>query len=383
MAESLDRKDKNNNVINDDMIRDALKTELSSIKASDYLINKTLLRCQEEIEKGSKKKEERSIMPWILKLGTPLAAGALVLVLLFNTNLFRATKGETAAAPHASAGASNLAGVQNTSSNETPADVPAPSLGYSRDEAGEALVKAEGEDKLQITFGSPNTGKSADRQKDSSLRSSTNNETNDSAVFGSELWQLFDDIVDVYNQANETQLKLDTLSVTRISCLVKEAADPQVLMGAQNFDEIVSDEGYWALPLLNADSNIEKILTVCNYDLKDADTEITSDDILYTIERKQYIVSELPAGAENLYLTFELLHMGSSSEVLEGHTDIRESTVMVVDINDGMDFLYLSGSSGSRTAIPYLTHEGLFSLENGKEYTWDEFVETVSQSLEQ
>lgn len=383
MAESLDRKKKGNIAIDDDLIRDALKTELSSIKASEDLINKTLIRCREEIEKSEHKRENRSVMQWILKLGTPLAAGALVMVLLFNTNMF-GSKGTPSAVPQPSEGKTltssmdkEAAGAAHQSAEQSygaSADAPA-------DKGTDSVNRTEYEE--QITLGASGPLLTAELKEEPALRSSVNNEPNDNAVFGTELQQLFNDIVDLYNQANETQLQLNYSLAARISCLVNDGVGLQDIREAQSFDDLISDSGYWALPLSNPDGGIEKILTVCSYDIKDTGIEITDEDIIYTIERKQYVVSELPASAENLDLTIELLHRGSSSEVLEGLTDIRESTVMIVDINDGKDFIFLSGSPGSRTAIPYLTRESIFGLDNYTEYTWDEFVETVTRSLEQ
>lgn len=67
--------------INDDIIKASLKTELSSVKASDKLTQDTILKCEAEIEKQTPQK--RFILSKIVKMGAPVVAGALVLLIMF------------------------------------------------------------------------------------------------------------------------------------------------------------------------------------------------------------------------------------------------------------------------------------------------------------
>ena len=85
MAESYDRNSSCS--ISDDMIKEALKSGLSSIKASDDLINITLEKCQTEITRD-KKIKPKSFMRMAYKFGTPLAAEALILVLILMMPAF-------------------------------------------------------------------------------------------------------------------------------------------------------------------------------------------------------------------------------------------------------------------------------------------------------
>ena len=103
MAESYDRKTSLS--ITDDMIKEALKSGLSSIKASDTLINRTLEKCENVITEDKKQsKKSRSFMNMVYKFGAPLAAGALVLVLIFTIpGVYNSGKTAAPQAPMASA----------------------------------------------------------------------------------------------------------------------------------------------------------------------------------------------------------------------------------------------------------------------------------------
>jgi hypothetical protein len=103
MAESYDRKTSLS--ITDDMIKEALKSGLSSIKSSDTLINRTLEKCENVITEDKKQsKKSRSFMNMVYKFGAPLAAGALVLVLIFTIpGVYNSGKTAAPQAPMASA----------------------------------------------------------------------------------------------------------------------------------------------------------------------------------------------------------------------------------------------------------------------------------------
>lgn len=99
MAESFDRNTSYS--ITDDMIKEALKSGLSSIKASDDLINLTLEKCQKEITEEKQSKKTRSFINMAYKLGAPLAAGALVLVLILTIPGVNNSSKTSEAAPQA------------------------------------------------------------------------------------------------------------------------------------------------------------------------------------------------------------------------------------------------------------------------------------------
>lgn len=402
MAESLDRKQKNN-AINDDIIKDALKTGLSSIKASDYLVNKTLLKCQEEIENGKQEKKNKPVIPWVLKLGTPLVAGALVLILIVNTGNLR-MKGSSSPdmAPQiatASGGADNTQGILGFSESK-PMEAPAPSAEAAVSAAPSADIKFEisedegvedgvgsGEEgngdraepvEGDLTLGSPNSDKGIDRTRISALYSSDKREPDIMNVSITELEQPFKEIVNLNNQANDTELILREEAILRVSCLIKDGVSAQKLKETDDFNKILSGEGYWALPLINKNGDIEKILTVCSYDTDNPEVAVSDLDVIYTIDRKKYIVSELEVG-DNIGADLKML----LSDILVSLGDINESGLVIIDINYGTDFIAIVDMGERKMIVPLLMNDGIFGLENKKIYNWAFFKRTVSESLEE
>jgi hypothetical protein len=400
MAESLDRKF-NNDKINDDMIKDALKTGLSSIKASDYLVNKTLLKCQAEIEKGKQEKKPRVFLPWILKLGTPLAAGALVLVLAINTGNLRMkdSSPNLMAAPQASAGdIKSFERANRADLFEAPTPSPsASSVPESEEENDKLFGTVQGESNLTIHFsekavddnsdetkpeegenaGTSETPSSTTRKENTALFSSSKRETGIMEASIAGMTEPFREIVNVYNQANETELILREEAILRVSCLLKEGVSAQLLIDSEDYSEIISDEGYWALPLVNLNGDIEKILTVCDYDQIDPDA-VSGMDIIYTIERNKYIVSELSVGDSIGADLKDLL-----SQILYSIGDISRSGLVIIDINNGTDFIAITQMGEQTAIVPLLMNDGLYGLKNKKIYNWAFFTRTVGNNLGQ
>ena len=140
MAESYDRNSSCS--ISDDMIKEALKSGLSSIKASDTLINRTLEKCEKEITEDKKQsKKSISFMNMAYKFGAPLAAGALILVLIFMMpGVNNSGKSAAPQAPMASAAFDSAS--TNSISEAAPA-APAPAANNS-DEIAMATGSREG-----------------------------------------------------------------------------------------------------------------------------------------------------------------------------------------------------------------------------------------------
>lgn len=87
----------NNNkkdLINEDLIKEALKSGLKDIKPSEKLIANTIERCNTELLSENKVNYKRSKpYQWAYRLGAPIAACALVLLLILNyDNIFSDTK---------------------------------------------------------------------------------------------------------------------------------------------------------------------------------------------------------------------------------------------------------------------------------------------------
>lgn len=130
MAESYDRNSSCS--ISDDMIKEALKSGLSSIKASDDLINITLEKCQTEITRD-KKIKPKSFMRMAYKFGTPLAAGALILVLILMMPGVYNTKKSSSANPQAPAASAAYDTGYAISFSEAAPEAPAPAPDYNNE----------------------------------------------------------------------------------------------------------------------------------------------------------------------------------------------------------------------------------------------------------
>ena len=383
MAKSLNIK-QINNAVDDDMIKDALKTGLSSIKASDYLVNQTILKCQNEITKEKQKNRPKIIMPWIYKLGAPLAAGALVLVLLINTNGLR-MKNNSASdiAPQASTG--ELTSLQG---EEGPMSEPAPmpeakedqlyaAYGSSPEDMGDSTVPDTEKDIAKFTDGATLTA----RAKVLVLNSLANHAPNsqDEAISN----QSLNAIASLYNETKGTQLILKEEGITRITSLVKTGVDAQKLEKAQDYHGILSEEGYWALPLMSDNGDIEMILAVNTFDSDNPNTTISSQDIIYSVGGVHYIVTEF---TDSIYMGSELkelMDINAIGDIIKKSGYTYNSDIIVADVNYGMDFIALFSSGKQEFVIPFMINSSMFGLENRRVYTWTEFTQVVSQSMKQ
>ena len=114
------------------MIKEALKSGLSSIKALDDLINITLEKCQTEITRD-KKIKPKSFMRMAYKFGTPLAAGALILVLILMMPGVYNTKKSSSANPQAPAASAAYDTGYAISFSEAAPEAPAPAPDYNNE----------------------------------------------------------------------------------------------------------------------------------------------------------------------------------------------------------------------------------------------------------
>ncbi len=383
MAKSLNIK-QINNTVDDDMIKDALKTGLSSIKASDYLVNQTILKCQNEITKEKQKNRPKIIMPWIYKLGAPLAAGALVLVLLINTNGLR-MKNNSASdiAPQASTGeVTSLQGEEGPMSEPTPMpeakeDQLYAAYGSSPEDMGDSTVPDTEKDIAKFTDGVTLTA----RAKVLVLNSLANHAPNsqDEAISN----QSLNAIASLYNETKGTQLILKEEGITRFTSLVKTGVDSQKLEKAQDYHGILSEEGYWALPLMSDNGDIEMILAVNTFDNDNPNTTISSQDIIYSVGGVHYIVTEF---TDSIYIgseLMELMDINAIGDIIKKSGYTYNSDIIVADVNYGMDFIALFSSGKQEFVIPFMINSSMFGLENRRVYTWTEFTQVVSQSMKQ
>lgn len=388
MAKLSDKKDKLS-FINDDTIKDALKTGLSSIQTSDELVRKTLANCQSELDLKKYNQKIRSVafMPWVFKLGAPLAAGALVMVLALNGNQLISRDKYTASAPQESNATSSFenggafaksAGKDEESLRSsalpeiafseagTPSEAPA-----SKGDTGDMSPRITSDAMTKYAYGSLQA-----------INSLPNRSPNDSTRGHVETIDAFNGIVSQYNTTNGTQLSLEEAGVTRIQTLVQSGVNADMLLNVKSYRDIVSDEGYWALPLKNAQGVMEGLLSVNAIDDRNPNMTISSNDLLYSYKQEEFIASTNPQGAfvyKNCELMFDADGLVTLIEA-KGYKTVSET--IVVDINYGMDFIVFAEADGQELSIPFLTNESLFGLENSKIYARDELFNILSEHIQ-
>lgn len=381
MAESYDRNDLSSS-ITDDMIKEALKSGLSSIKASDYLIESTLEKCQAEITEDKQKKKSITFMTMAYKLGAPLAAGALVLMLMINGPKYFSSKMEMAAPK-----ASSLDG--SVSNEEYKMDSGFSVSADSETQAPDAYMYefTEPKEKNDDSSYEDSAGTTMMRINESitALNSSINRTANSTEPSLDESFKSFNAITDLYNENNGTKLTLERDNVRRIYTLLETGVSTDTLLNAGDYHEVLSGDGYWALPLENNRGDIEVVLTANMFDVKDPNIPVSNRDTIYSIENKEFIVSPLD---NSNYIGSELQELfefdslfGMISEM--GYEYGNDTEMIVADINYGADFIVLLSTGNEKNVIPFLTNETLFGVENKKIYLWSEFVKIVSTSMGQ
>lgn len=382
MAKSFDREIVLD-TINDDLIKEALKEGLTSIKASDNLIMNTIARCQNEITNEKQKHKTKKIMPWLYKLGAPLAAGALILVLLINGNGILLKK---------SADLMPQASSMKAPTNENAMD----SFAVPEDKRQEGLASApasepdamEADPELNAKGSGKSFGSSQFNTLDNGgsiafLNSSVNRSSNNTAGSLEESIEVFHSITEQYNTVNNTKLDLEEDAITRIHTVIAEGVSAEELINTKSYLEILSNEGYWALPLKSEAGAIEEILTVNTIDSSDPNIAISNRDTVFVVDKVSYLVSALE---NSKYISTELVDIFNSNTLNSIVSDSgykNDSEIIVADINRGMDFVALARVNGNEIAIPLLTNELVFNLTNRRVYFWDEFCKVVSMSMVQ
>lgn len=383
MAESKDRKTTFS--INDDMIKEVIKSGLSNIKASDDLINITLEKCKAEIENKQEKKS-RKFITMAYKVGAPLAVGALVLVLIINSRGLFSKKMYTgmAAAPQApvpSAAAPACETGNNDVTDGKQLESNASALNDAAPEGQKQRQNAEGRfEEQSIGLAMMHPGKSI-----AVLNSSANRSVNNAELDMEESVNYFTSITDQYNLKNGTKLSLAEEGITRIYTLPETGVNAETLNNAEDYQEILSGEGYWALPLKNQDGVIDVVLTVAEAGNNAAETFVSDSDTVYSAEERNFIVSSLENSSFIGSELYELFDKSAISGLISkaGYEYDNKAEMIIADINYGTDFIVLTQAKNEKLVVPLLTNENLFGVVNRRVYTWPEFVNIISSSLGQ
>lgn len=388
MAKSFDKMD-NSPAISDDMIKEALKTGLSSIAASDELVKKTLDKCQDQITNGkqSYKAGKSSIMPWVYKLGAPLAVGAMVLVLVFGGNQPFSKNKISESAPQASnsefsqeASESGSAFKKDTLDEENARSASELHIQFSEEVAPSVEPATDAGSGEMLMYGFAADSDYAGLQ---TLNSLSNRTKNNVAGSPDDSMGVFNAIVSQYNSSNGTQLTLDEVSVTRVYTLLPGGVNSNLLSDAGSYKEILSNEGYWALPLKNVQGVIEKILSVNLLDDGNPNMTVSSEDLQVKLNQDEFLVSSEPAGDITSRGNQMIFDANSLVNKVKAEEYQSVSETIVVDVNYGSDFLVFVNADGQELAIPFFTTDNLFGLENKKIYARDELFKIISNDMQQ
>lgn len=383
MAKTLDKKQLS--AFDDDFIKEALKTGLESISPSDDIIEKTLSECRDGIL--SKDTRKARLSPLIYKIGAPVAACLAVLILALNLNPSlvndRGLKGSTAqvAQSAAAAGGSGEEVSQDQSiMSERVTDY---------DIAGEQPVEApvpSAKDNSSLEFGKssetrPFLAAIPARLMLSYVHRSNNIDKADKAGYA----DAFKYIVDRYNDSNGTNYSLDQDGVTPIHSLPETGVNADMLLEAKSYRDILSGEGYWALPLKDSDGNYKGFLSAVSLEQASPDMAVSNQDTTVDFEGGKFLASFMGDTSGDKYVAslFESLFDGEKIVfmVREAGYDNVSSEPVIADINNGIDFLAFIEADDQELAVPFIVSHDYAAIENNKVYTREELFSALSESL--
>ncbi len=357
-------------LVNDDLIRETLKTGLSGIKPSDELIQKTIEKCSMEYRKANEKENNKSFIPWIYKLGAPIAAGALLITLALNTNNLYTKYDSEIQAPEAP----NYAIAGTSGAPEASADAahqsaePEYSRSASPDEEGFAVAK--GADMGPRLFMAPAVEKLDSLSNKTSITIMETGNYNDAFVY----------LVNRYNSEMGTLYDFDENSAALVYTVRDDGLDSEELLSAKSYWDILDNEGYWILPLKNENKVTERLLAVNKIDSKDKDKTVSSNDVIYEYQQDSFLVTPIFKSFNDAARLFdtaalkEFVHENGYAEVTDP---------VIADINNGNDFIAFMVADNQEVAVPLFSDSGLFGLESNRVYQRDQLFSILSSHLEQ
>lgn len=378
--------------VNDDLIREALKTGLSSIRASDDLLEKTLAKCQNEIAKTAVSRRNRSFsfMPLVYKIGAPLAAGALILVLALNGGQPLLKGKNAASAPEAAmydAATAENSAMQRSAKRENGTLAAAPSAAASAASSGDLEIQFS-EEAPAAEFKSDDSAQKfsiemamGDSYTLNALNSSLNRTKNEAVPAKTESMKAFKAIVDQYNKTNGTRFTLYEDGITRIQTLVISGVNSEMLQKTKSFRDLLSGEGYWLLPLRNSSEKIEHILNINTVDASNPGLSVSNRDLIVNVDNADYLVStndEVISQAAKFSLMFDSNALTEAVKA-KGYDNIK--TINIIDINYGLDYIIFVEADGKELGIPLLINENMLGLTNNSVYEREELFRIISQHI--
>ncbi|NLU51689.1 MAG: hypothetical protein GXX10_02325 [Clostridiaceae bacterium] len=389
MAKIFDKNQISSNM-NDDIIKEALKTGLSSIRPSDELVEKTLAQCRNEILNQNNKKIR--FTPLIYRLGASIAACAAVLVLALNLGMplmDSSSKQSTASAAESSSRAieEEVQNEVNISSalpeesqdysiagaGEMPAETPAPAPSEKNDslnDRGRTFAFGESLDgKLALTF----------TEGMNTLYSSAYRSNKIEIADREAYIEAFKYIVEQYNERNGTSFNLVSEDIIPIHSLPDSGVDAKMLIDAKSYRDIISGEGYWALPLVTSEGKYEGFLSTVAIE-DEPKVVVPSNATIVEFEGSKFLVSAKDASSsDNDVSLFESMFEGEEIVALVEETGYGSvsSEPVFADINRGTDYLAFIEADGKELAVPFISSGAFPTVESKKIYTLSELFEII------
>ena len=382
MAESFNSAD-NSRAPNDDMIKQALKTELGHLKASDDLIGKTLDRCSAELDRNTGSKSFLSLI-WnktsLRYCATVVTACLIVLVFIVKyPSLFgpKSSPDGNMSIARTQAAADDLGASANTSGAESPlsksandytiqaSPTPAPELAPS--------IAGDSSNQVGLMF-----TESAVPKALNSLNGYGNNQARGNEAASVEA---LNTVVIAFNQNNGTQYSFDENRILSVSTVSKEGITSDKLRKTADYHEIIDAGNYWILPLKDNNGEISTLLPVFEAGIQDGSEP--SYDVAITFSGEMWMSSVTLAIStdEN---TINLLLDGKALEKLVQDTEgVKQvSEVIIADINNGRDFMAFITADGKEYAIPLFMSITSSSLVNGQAYSLREALDGLAGYLD-
>lgn len=361
----------------DDIIRNALKTELDELKASDELVRKTLEKCRSELEVPREKPSGMLVFNKVaMRFGGTLAACLLITVLVVTLGFNGMSKNKSMA--------------PNTAqfADESAAPAPAPEAAATRYELDKSTGMAKGdmrtnEDSFQAAApeapAEPEAGEApagADGIMMAGLRGPVQLESLNYGGIGGSASKIAlsqsakEALLKDYNLQNGSAYILNDTEAISVTALKDGGLSAEAIDLAQSYQDLASPRGYWVIPLNDPMGNPAMMLPVFHGDLSKEEKENTGLNLTYSSDGSIWNASAYATLPANVGLVDWIKAPADSG-----------TKPMVLDINRGMDFLVFYTLDGKEYGIPFFSFLNLTGLENGRIYEVSTLLDLLSQSL--